>query len=101
MTSTPHTLHIALAICRQLEKRLSLCGVHVALGGSVLHNGQSSKDIDVILYPHKTNYSPSYLASVIESLGYELNSKATGSCPEVLVTHKDGFRVDFFFMFRR
>lgn len=43
----------AVALVRKLEPIAIQHGVHVALGGSVLHAGFSSKDLDIFVYPHK------------------------------------------------
>lgn len=37
----------------KFEAIAKLMGYHVALGGSVMYNGESKKDLDVIVYPHK------------------------------------------------
>lgn len=42
----------ARALARDLELALADKGWHVALGGSVLHNGMSMKDLDLFVYPH-------------------------------------------------
>jgi hypothetical protein len=40
---------------RHVEREAIQHGYHVALGGSVLHRGESDKDVDLIVYPHKTS----------------------------------------------
>jgi hypothetical protein len=42
----------ALEFVRSLELVLAPLGFHTALGGSVLHTGQSTNDLDVIVFPH-------------------------------------------------
>lgn len=48
------TLEEAVALVRSLEPTAIKHGYHLALGGSVLMAGQSDKDLDLFLYPHKT-----------------------------------------------
>ena len=48
-----------LAFVRDVEVELAKAGWHVALGGSVLHKGWSSKDVDLIVFPHKKRSSQS------------------------------------------
>jgi hypothetical protein len=43
----------ALILMPKLEAIAKFMGYHVALGGSVMYNGESKKDLDVIVYPHK------------------------------------------------
>jgi hypothetical protein len=44
----------AIELARLVEPKAAECGWHVALGGGVLMRGASDKDVDLILYPHKT-----------------------------------------------
>lgn len=44
-----------IAIARRLEAFCAPLGFHVALGGSVLHKGISTKDLDIFIYPHHTD----------------------------------------------
>jgi hypothetical protein len=43
----------ALILMPKFEAIAKFMGYHVALGGSVMYNGESKKDLDVIVYPHK------------------------------------------------
>ena len=45
----------AIELCKQIEPIAIIHGFHVALGGSVLFNGTSEKDIDIFIYRH-TNF---------------------------------------------
>jgi hypothetical protein len=54
MSLKPWNLDAGLKVVRELEALLSPLGWHVALAGSVLHQGESNDDLDVILYRHKT-----------------------------------------------
>lgn len=50
----PWTLDGALMLCRRIENLIRDLGSHAALGGSVLHKGESDKDCDIFIYPHKS-----------------------------------------------
>jgi len=41
-----------LDLIRSIEAVAAVHDLHVALGGSVLHKGQSFKDLDLYVYPH-------------------------------------------------
>jgi len=43
----------------KLEKALAANGYHLALGGSVLYQGYSNKDLDLFIYEHTPNESVS------------------------------------------
>jgi len=42
----------AIVMLSALEPELAMQGFHCALTGSVLYRGTSTKDLDVIIYPH-------------------------------------------------
>ena len=46
------TMSAALAFLRELEYALQPVGWHVALAGSVLTQGYSEHDLDVVVFPH-------------------------------------------------
>lgn len=46
-------METAVEFCRELEQALAP-NYHVAMGGSVLHTGSSSNDLDVFVYPRTT-----------------------------------------------
>lgn len=48
------TLEDGRALAFKLEIALADKGWHVMLGGGVLHNGQSTKDLDLAVYPRST-----------------------------------------------
>lgn len=61
-----------------LEGALTHSGWHVALGGGVLHKGDSKKDLDLVVYPHSTA-TPHTMLSVqlaMEALGFRRVSSA-------------------------
>lgn len=43
----------AIELARRIETAVVPMGFHVALGGSVLHQGKSNKDVDIYLYNNK------------------------------------------------
>lgn len=49
------TLEAGLALVRTLEKALAP-NYHAALGGGVLHRGESNHDLDIIILPHHANH---------------------------------------------
>lgn len=48
------TLAEAVAKARQLEALVTPYGYHIALTGSCLYKGESEKDMDFVVYQHKT-----------------------------------------------
>lgn len=51
-TNPMWTLREALQLMPKFEAIAKIMGYHVALGGSVMYNGMSIKDLDIIVYPH-------------------------------------------------
>ena len=64
------TLNDALPIVRDLEAKLIPLGAHCALGGSVLHHGESNKDLDIFVYPHNQDETktPEELIAILKSI---------------------------------
>lgn len=65
MTYEAWTFVQSLEFVRHLEKVLEPLGFHTALGGSVLQEGKSSNDLDVIVFPHnngRVNFDPIHQA---------------------------------------
>ena len=71
------TLAQARKFASSLEAALEPRGWHVALAGSVLHKGKSSKDLDLIVYPRSTATSR-YLeiANGLKAVGCSLKFSA-------------------------
>jgi hypothetical protein len=75
-------LHTALAFARQLNSLLAAESVpdeekaHIAITGSVLRNGFSDKDLDLVVYPHKyTAGTPeAWCATTLARLGKYLQT---------------------------
>lgn len=67
------TLESAVEFIRDLEPILASLGWHCALTGSVLYKGESRKDLDLVVYPHRTsNHSLAYLRQGLRRAGLEL-----------------------------
>lgn len=99
------TIEDGVKLCRELEPHLIQIGYHVALGGSVLVSGLSKKDLDVFVYPHKSNHTmePDLLMKHIGRLWtFERFSECThskyGDNKIVYFSVINGRRVDFFFV---
>lgn len=93
----------AVELCREIEPFLAKIGYHCALTGGCLFRGSSTKDFDVIVYPHKTTerLEESVLIKKLESI-----YKATTVVPRpheyagdtkkvVAMWNKHGYRTDF------
>ena len=101
-----YTLQDAAQICILIEPHLASIGLHAAIGGSLAYRGTSTKDIDIILYPHNRDVVVKRLSivSLLISIGFtpvkELPPTST-RVPDVhATTSAKGERVDFFFMQR-
>ncbi len=75
------TLEQALPFVRELETKLIPLGAHCALGGSVLHQGGSNKDLDIFVYPRNCEAprTPEELIEILRALfplGYEATDKS-------------------------
>lgn len=64
------TLDQALPVVRDIEAKLIPHGAHCSLGGSVLHRGESSKDLDIFVYPRNCEQTktPEQLMEVLHHL---------------------------------
>lgn len=71
----------ALRLAKDLENALDDKGWHVALGGSVLHAGRSSKDVDLFVYPHTTagDHLVHDVRAAMLALGFRLVSDANAT----------------------
>ena len=49
---TEWTLAQAFNVCREIEHVIAPVGFHVGLRGSLLLNGESNNDLDLVIYPH-------------------------------------------------
>lgn len=64
------TLEQALPVIRDIETKLIPHGAHCALGGSVLHRGESEKDLDIFVYPRNCEEpkTPEQLLELLQHL---------------------------------
>lgn len=100
------TVAEGIAFCQTLEPFLIVEGYHVALGGSVLTKGYSIKDLDIFIYPHKTEergLSPAavmaYIAKILLLERYSICDHSNYKDAKVVFySQKEGKRIDFFFV---
>ena len=72
---TMWNLDRALVVLRQLQNPLKEIGYAIGLTGSVLLEGLSLNDLDVIVYPlNKNNVAPGLVREVLQKAGWELCS---------------------------
>jgi hypothetical protein len=64
------TLDEGIKVARRAEAALKKVCYHVALGGSVLHSGRSTHDLDLFVYPHK-HPQPEVVKDALERCGFE------------------------------
>jgi hypothetical protein len=63
-------LHDALQFVRRLEKKLRIAYAHVAFTGSVLYEGESRKDLDIVIFPHSSrHFDLDLVRGVLEEAG--------------------------------
>jgi hypothetical protein len=98
------TLETALPVVRAIESALKDHGCHCCLGGSVLHSGQSSKDLDVFIYPHAWKQAPQHglIGYVIGKLsgfsGFDGDGLTESKDKTVWSVTFEGRRIDLFFL---
>jgi len=97
------TITEGLNTVRALEKVLARKGYHVALGGGVLLRDVSLKDLDVLVYPHRTSDMPDNFdvaRRALEDTGVEQLRKCDHSYDrkDVWRCILRGKRIDFFFV---
>ena len=104
MTHMKWDINRGIVIAQLIESIVVKLGYHVALTGSVLIKGESDKDLDVMIYPHKTT-SCSPREEVMEKMsqsgfGEFIHAKHTtyGDDKVVFITDFAGQRVDVFFV---
>ena len=94
-------------LVRQLEFKLkrAYSHYHVALGGSVLHKGFSNKDLDIIIYPHKTTQQDiKWMKNALLQFGLvEISDRGAvhsgyGDGKDVIQYEYQNKRVDIFFL---
>lgn len=72
MSEHPITLEAAVRVCQLVESVVAPLGAHCALTGGCLYRGGSSKDIDIIIYPHNPREKPDFdlIADALEKAGF-------------------------------
>lgn len=87
-----------------LEAKLAAEGYHCALAGGVMYKGSSTKDLDVIVYPHdRENCLPvdAIWHFLVDLLKPGWAGKAGGSTrdgKDVRMMYTKAGRIDFFFL---
>lgn len=100
------TLQEGIEIARIIEHAIGPAGYHCALGGSLLHHGESNKDADIFIYPHNGNeLQPELLRVRLRTAGFKCRRTTQGwsdvqdtKTIESWESLKDGTRVDFIFV---
>lgn len=99
----------AVKLCREIEGLLKPIGYHCGLTGSTLYKGESSKDIDIIIYPHQVDKQVP-INQIIDTIGVEtVMYKSQGEYTArdiqpsstdklIIVGEYKGIRVDLFFL---
>lgn len=95
-----------IAKCRKLESIIAPVGYHVALAGSVMRDGFSEKDLDIIIYPHDSANmgSPEQIFALIadhHANCFFCDEKYTARDPKCVIVGTDndtGKRIDFFIL---
>lgn len=96
------TLSEAIAIARTVEVCANKYGHYVALAGSCLWKGESSNDVDLIIYPHRGEESTTeaVYTAIAECLGAKAFFQVKHETPSHLVIRLDigALIVDLFFI---
>lgn len=98
------TLVEAVPYARRLESVLIPRQLHCALGGSVLHRGGSTHDLDLFIYPHTTEEPPARdeveLAIQKFAPNLQLSTGTHYMADQKFIGHAivDGKRIDFFYL---
>ena len=98
------TLESGIKIARKIELVCIPLGFHCAIGGSVLHKGESKKDLDIFIYPHKRNNGEvvSKLLLGLAVLDVVVTNETThyhyADSKRVVITRIGEKRIDFFIL---
>lgn len=107
----PVTWEDAVSVLLKVEAVIAPLGAHTALTGSCIYKGGSSKDIDIVIYPHNCEepVAKSVLLDALrkERLLQDINHQGMWYFQtsreyidkDVVLVKIDGFRVDLFFFF--
>lgn len=97
-------LEQGIEIARLIERAIIPQGYHCALGGSVLHAGESQKDLDIFIYPHcGRELNPTMLRLALNKAGFMCEQKwgrsQNSEDTKIIETWSyKGHRLDFFFV---
>lgn len=99
-------LNDGIELARAIEQALvtNNLNCHCAMGGGVLHRGESKKDLDIYFYPHKSplGYNLLHIYSVLIELGikdiHHVPLHHLGDSKIVYAGDYNGKRVDLFFL---
>ena len=100
LPNVPLTLDDGIQIAREMEQILIPLGYHCGLIGSLLHKGTSTKDADIVIYPHQVSEQLS-VAVLMDALGvFTASVTNEASCKDKMIAVCDykGQRVDLFFL---
>ena len=101
------TIQEGIGLARTLEPIAIANGYHVALGGSVLHQGVSDKDCDFIIYKRskaEKYTNPLQVVTTLTEVGFTLpiepekDTSGGSDFRQVYKTEYCGRRVDFIFV---
>lgn len=102
---TKWTLAEGVNIIQDLDPLLRKVGIVCALTGSVIFKGESTKDLDIILYPYDDRilaFSPAKLEEVLVSFGFKrtqgMSVEELRYPKEIQIWEFNGKRVDFIFL---
>jgi hypothetical protein len=100
--SNEHTLDNAVALIRLIEPLLSPYGYHCGLTGGVLFKGTSTKDTDIILYPHNPDKKllPEQLLPLLLPIGLtkRMETDIEYTHREVIICSYADRRIDLFLL---
>jgi hypothetical protein len=102
------TLTNAINIARYVESVVVQFGYHTAIGGSVLHRGESDKDLDLYLYPHSPDKKdeiariiahPGRVIAALDLFQSKQEKESASVINQYVYCMKyEGRRIDIFFM---
>lgn len=92
----------AIEFARLFESIIDPSGYHCAIGGGVLHNGQSDKDLDIFVYPHYKQSPVDSFEPVLDAIqALPMQVKRVEFYKDTKIVFMgdwNGKRIDFFFL---
>lgn len=104
MMPAPWSFAEALGLLKITEPVAKTCGCHLGLCGSVLHSGESDDDLDIVVFPLKTDQGFRWDLMRVElgKLGFDEWEYVTpyhvGDTKQVFSSYYCGRRVDWFLL---